>query len=121
MYSQTVLDHFRHPRNVGAMADADAVGRAENSACGDVLDLYLRIRDGCVVQATFRSFGCTAAIAAGSCLTEMLAGVTVAQARAIRKEDVARVLGGLPPLKVHCSVLAEEAIRIALEGYRGAG
>ncbi|MEW6750587.1 MAG: iron-sulfur cluster assembly scaffold protein [Candidatus Latescibacterota bacterium] len=119
VYSETVLDHFRHPRNVGCLEGADAVvGRAENSACGDRLDLYLRIREGRIVQASFRSFGCTAAIAAGSCLTEMLAGVTLSEAEAIRKEDVARTLGGLPPLKVHCSVLAEDAVRAALAQFR---
>ncbi len=113
-YSNTVLDHFRNPRNTGIIEGADAVGIAENSACGDVLHLYLSIADGRAERASFKSFGCAAAIAAGSILTEMVTGTTVEEISRISKQDVVLALGGLPPMKVHCSVLAEDAIRAAL-------
>jgi nitrogen fixation NifU-like protein len=113
-YSDTVLDHFRNPRNTGIIEGADAVGIAENSACGDVLHLYLSIADGRAECASFKSFGCAAAIAAGSVLTEMVTGATVEEISRISKQDVVEALGGLPPMKVHCSVLAEDAIRAAL-------
>ncbi|MFH1570230.1 MAG: iron-sulfur cluster assembly scaffold protein [Gemmatimonadota bacterium] len=116
-YSEMVLDHFRRPRNAGTLADANAVGRAENSACGDQLELYLRVEDGRVVAVRFRTVGCPAAIAAGSRLTEMIDGRTLEQLGAIRQQDVVAALGGLPPLKVHCSVLAEDAIRAALADF----
>ena len=98
--------------------NADAVGRVENSACGDVLQLYLQIDAGRVVRASFKTFGCAAAIAAGSMLTEMIRGATLKEIEALRKEDVAAALGGLPPMKLHCSVLAEDAIQVALENFR---
>ncbi len=118
LYNDIVLDHYQHPRNAGVLEEADAVGLAENSACGDVLQLYLRIQDDRVVRARFKTFGCAAAIAAGSMLTEMVQGETLERIRRISKEEVAAALGGLPPMKVHCSVLAEDAIRAALEDYR---
>ena len=114
-YSDIVLDHYRNPRNTGIIDDADAVGVAENSACGDVLHLYLSITDGRAERATFKSFGCAAAIAAGSVLTEMVTGASLEEISRIRKQDVVEALGGLPPMKVHCSVLAEDAIRAALD------
>ena len=114
-YSDIVLDHYRNPRNTGIIDDADAVGVAENSACGDVLHLYLSITDGCAERATFKSFGCAAAIAAGSVLTEMVTGASLEEISRISKQDVVEALGGLPPMKVHCSVLAEDAIRAALD------
>ena len=114
-YSDIVLDHYRNPRNTGIIDDADAVGVAENSACGDVLHLYLSITDGRAERATFKSFGCAAAIAAGSVLTEMVTGASLEEISRISKQDVAEALGGLPPMKVHCSVLAEDAIRAALD------
>ena len=114
-YSDTVLDHYRNPRNTGIIDDADAVGVAENSACGDVLHLYLSITDGRAGRATFKSFGCAAAIAAGSVLTEMVTGASLEEISRISKQDVVEALGGLPPMKVHCSVLAEDAIRAALD------
>jgi len=120
-YNDTVLDHYENPRNVGALEEANAVGKAENSACGDVLHLYLRIEDGTAVDASFKTFGCAAAIAAGSMLTEMVRGSTLEKIAAIRKQDVVDALGGLPPLKAHCSVLAEDAIEAALLDYRGHG
>ena len=118
LYNETVLDHYENPRNVGVLEGANAVGMAENSACGDVLHLYLRIEDGTAVNASFKTFGCAAAIAAGSMLTEMVTGSTLDEIGGIQKEDVVRALGGLPPMKVHCSVLAEDAISAALEDYR---
>ena len=116
-YNETVLDHYRNPRNVGVLKEAQAVGRAENSACGDVLHLYLRVEGDRVVDSRFQTFGCAAAIAAGSRLTEMVIGSTLDQLRAIRRRDVVEALGGLPPMKVHCSVLAEDAVRAALKDY----
>ena len=118
LYNDIVLDHYRNPRNVGVLENADAVGKVENSACGDVLQLYLRIDAGRVVRASFKTFGCAAAIAAGSMLTEMVRGATLKEIESLRKEDVAAALGGLPPMKLHCSVLAEDAIQAALENYR---
>jgi nitrogen fixation protein NifU and related proteins len=117
LYNEKVLDHFENPRNVGELEGANAVGIAENSACGDILHLYMEIQDERVVRATFKTFGCTAAIAAGSMLTEMLIGADLEEIREIRKEDVVEALGGLPPMKLHCSVLAEDVIRAALENF----
>lgn len=120
LYNDIVLDHYRNPRNAGVLDNADAVGKAENSACGDVLHLYLQIQDERVQQARFQTFGCAAAIAAGSRLTEMITGTHLDDVRALRRQDVVDALGGLPPMKVHCSVLAEDAIRAALDdlGHR---
>jgi nitrogen fixation NifU-like protein len=115
LYNDTVLDHYQNPRNVGALEGADAVGIAENSACGDVLHLYLQIRDGHVTAASFKTFGCAAAIAAGSMLTEMVKGSSIEEICKYTKQDVVDALGGLPPMKVHCSVLAEDAIKAAIE------
>ncbi len=117
LYNDTVLDHYRNPRNTGVLEGADAVGKAENSACGDVLHLYLQIEEGRVRAARFQTFGCAAAIAAGSRLTEMVTGLTLDELRGIRRQDVVDALGGLPPMKIHCSVLAEDAIRAALEDF----
>ena len=116
-YSALLLDHFENPRNVGSFDDADGVGRAGNPSCGDRLELSLRIHDGVVKEARFRASGCTAAIASGSVVTQMLAGRTLSEASAITDDDVAAALGGLPPARVHCSVLAQEAIRAALEDF----
>lgn len=121
LYNDIVLDHFQNPRNVGVMEDADAVGKAENSACGDVLHLYMKIEGERIARLSFKTFGCTAAIAAGSMLTEMLAGASLEDLGKIRKEDVVEALGGLPPLKLHCSVLAEDAIRAALRDFESTG
>ncbi len=117
LYNDIVLDHYRNPRNAGVLEGADAVGKAENSACGDVLHLYLQIDEGRVLAARFQTFGCAAAIAAGSRLTEMVTGLTLAELRGIRRQDVVDALGGLPPMKVHCSVLAEDAIDAALHDF----
>lgn len=115
MYSPKVMDHFQNPRNVGDMADADAVGKAGSPSCGDILRLYLKFEKGRVARATFKTFGCGAAIAASSVLTEMVLGKTVLELKAITNIQVAESLGGLPPIKMHCSVLAEQALKSALE------
>lgn len=112
-----VLDHYENPRNVGEMRDADGVGIVENAACGDVMQLYLSIASETVVRATFKAFGCAPAIAAGSVLTELLTGSDVSSARRLDKEDVGSALGGLPPMKQHCSVLAADALRAAFADY----
>jgi len=117
-YSPRLLDHFENPRNVGLLEDADGVGLAGNPACGDRLELSLRIRDGRISEARFRASGCTAAIASGSIVTVMMTGLALDDAAAITDADVAEALGGLPPARVHCSVLAQEAIRAALDHYR---
>lgn len=116
MYSPKVMDHFQNPRNVGEMPDADAVGKAGSPTCGDILRLYLKFENGKVAKATFKTFGCGAAIAASSVLTELAFGKTAAELRRITNQQVADALGGLPPIKMHCSVLAEQALKSALEG-----
>ena len=118
MYNSTVMDHYQNPRNVGVMADANGVGMAENSACGDATQLYLKIQDERIVAASFKTYGCPASIAASSMLTEMLKGLIVDEAVGITRQDVAHALGGLPSTKVHCSVLAEDAVRAAVQDYR---
>lgn len=110
-YNATVLDHFEHPRNVGALPDADFIVEASNPVCGDRMRLFVRVEDDRILRATFQTQGCPAAIAASSMTTLMLAGKTRLQIEHIGNEDVARALGGLPRSKVHCSVLAEEVIR----------
>ncbi|HET9481723.1 MAG TPA: iron-sulfur cluster assembly scaffold protein [Candidatus Polarisedimenticolia bacterium] len=117
-YSDTVLDHFENPRNAGDLPGADAVGRATNDACGDTLELYLAVSDGRIDKVRFRASGCGAAIASSSMVTVMLEGRTLAEASSITNAQVAEALSGLPPAKLHCSVLAEEAIRAALADYR---
>lgn len=118
-YSATVMDHFMNPRNVGEIEDASGVGEVGNPACGDMMRLYLKIEDGRIVDAKFRTFGCGAAIASSSMLTEMIKGKTVDEARDITNQHVADALGGLPPVKIHCSVMAEQAVKSALDDYAG--
>lgn len=117
-YSATVLDHFQHPRNLGDLDGADAVAEVENPACGDRTRLAVRIADGTIAEARFRTEGCPAAIAASSMLTVMIRGKTLEQAAALRDSDVAAALGGLPRNKIHCSVLAEDVIRAVIEQYQ---
>ena len=117
-YSDTILDHFENPRNVGGVENPDAVGRAGNPACGDLLELSLRVREGRVEQALFRASGCGAAIASSSMTTVLLTWVTLEAAAALTNTQVAEALGGLPPAKIHCSVMAQEAIQAALADYR---
>jgi nitrogen fixation NifU-like protein len=116
-YTEKVMDHFMNPRNVGEIEGADGVGEVGNPACGDMMRLYLKIEDGVVVDAKFRTFGCGAAIASSSMLTEMIKGKTVEEARAISNQAVADALGGLPAVKIHCSVMAEQAVKTALIDY----
>lgn len=120
-YGPILLDHFENPRNVGDVADPDAVGRAENPACGDLLCLTLRVRDGRIEQARFRATGCSASIASSSMATVLLTGRTLQEAAAMTNAEVAEALGGLPGTKLHCSVLAAEAVAAALEDHRRRG
>ena len=116
-FNATVMDHFQNPRNAGEMKSPSCVGIARDSECGDLLKLYLRIADGRITEARFKVYGCGAAIASSSALTELLIGRTIAEAREIRDSDVVVALGGLPEKKVHCSVLAEAATRAALADW----
>jgi nitrogen fixation NifU-like protein len=116
-YSEKVMDHFAHPRNVGEMENPDGVGKVGNPVCGDIMNLYLRVKDGVITNATFKTFGCGAAIATSSMVTELVKGKTVKDALAISNRAVAEALGGLPPIKMHCSVLAEEALKAAIDDY----
>jgi nitrogen fixation NifU-like protein len=114
------MDHFKEPHNVGAMADANAVGVVGNAACGDILKVYLKIDDNDIItEATFETFGCAAAIASSSVVTDMLKGKSIDEALAIKNSDVIENLEWLPPQKIHCSVLAEEAIKNAIDDYKG--
>jgi nitrogen fixation NifU-like protein len=116
-YNELVMEHFMNPRNVGEIENADGVGEVGNPACGDMMRLYLKLEDGRVVDAKFRTFGCGAAIASSSMLTEMVKGKTVEEVRAITNQQVSAALGGLPEVKIHCSVMAEEAVKAALDDY----
>lgn len=115
-YSEKLLDYFENPRRVGELADADGTAEVSNPVCGDVMKLWVKVRDGHIVDAAFKAQGCPAAIATSSFATEMLVGMDLDRARLITRDEIAEALGGLPPSKVHCSVLASDAIRSALEG-----
>lgn len=117
-YSEKVMDHFMNPRNMGEIEDADGIGEVGNPVCGDVMKLYLKIENGVIVDAKFKTFGCGAAIATSSITTELIKGKTIEEALKLTNEAVAEALGGLPPAKMHCSVLAEEALKAAIEDYR---
>jgi len=119
MYSDRVMDHFTNPRNVGDMEDADGVGIEGNPTCGDAMKIYIKVRDGKIVDAKFKTFGCGAAIAVSSMVTEMVKGKTLEEALTISKEAVAKELGGLPPQKMHCSNLGADALKKAIEDYKG--
>ncbi|MBI5375783.1 MAG: Fe-S cluster assembly scaffold protein NifU [Candidatus Schekmanbacteria bacterium] len=116
-YSDKVMDHFMNPRNVGEIVDADAVGQVGNPSCGDIMKLYVKIKDGKVIDAKFKTFGCGAAIATSSMVTEMVKGLSIEDAMKISKQAVAEALDGLPPQKMHCSNLAADALKSALEEY----
>jgi nitrogen fixation NifU-like protein len=117
-YSDKVMDHFMHPRNMGEIEEASGVGEVGNPACGDVMRLYLKIEDGKIIDAKFKTFGCGAAIASSSMTTELIKGKSIDEALKLSNEAVSEALGGLPPAKQHCSVLAEDALRAALEDYK---
>ena len=117
LYSETVMDHFRNPRNVGVLDDADGVGEVGNAKCGDIMKIYLKIEDNVIVDVKFETFGCGSAIASSSMATEMIKGKPVAEALALSNKAVAEALDGLPAHKMHCSVLAEEDIKAAIEDY----
>lgn len=117
LYSETVMDHFRNPRNVGVIEDADGVGEVGNVQCGDIMKIYLKIKEGIISNVKFETFGCGSAIASSSMATEMIKGKPVAEAMALTNRAVAEALDGLPAHKLHCSVLAEEAIKKALQDY----
>ncbi len=116
-YSEKVMDHFKNPRNVGEIENPDGVGHVGNPVCGDIMELYIKVENGTIVDAKFRTFGCGAAIASSSMVTEMVKGKSIEEALKISNAAVAEALDGLPPVKMHCSVLAEEALKSAVEDY----
>ena len=118
MYSEKVMDHFLHPRNVGIIEDANAVGEVGNAKCGDIMKMYMKIEDDTIRDVKFETFGCGSAIASSSMATELIKGQPVSEAMKLTNKAVAEALDGLPDYKMHCSVLAEEAIQSALEDYR---
>ena len=117
LYSEKVMDHFRNPRNVGVIEDADGVGEVGNAKCGDIMKMYLRIEDDIVQDVKFETFGCASAVASSSMATELIKGKPVSEALKLTNKAVAEALDGLPAYKMHCSVLAEEAIQSALDDY----
>ena len=116
-YSEKVMDHFQHPRNVGKMDDADGVGEVGNAKCGDILKIYIKVKDDIITDIKFNTFGCGSAIAASSMATEMIKGKPISQALELTNKAVVEALDGLPPAKIHCSVLAEEAVKAAIDDY----
>ncbi len=118
MYSPKVMEHFQNPRNVGEIEDADGVGEIGNPVCGDIMKLYIKVKDNRIVDAKFKTFGCGAAIATSSMVTELVRGKTLEEAEKISRNTVAEALDGLPPIKMHCSNLAADALGKAIENYR---
>ena len=117
LYSEKVMDHFRNPRNVGVIENADGVGEVGNPVCGDIMKIYLKIRDDTIADVKFETFGCGSAIASSSMATELIKGKPISDALQLTNKAVPEALGGLPAHKLHCSVLAEEAIKAALQDY----
>jgi len=117
MYSQKVMEHFKNPRNMGEIPDADGVGIVGNPVCGDMMTIYIKVKDNRIVDIKFKTFGCGAAIATSSMITELAKGKTLEEAMKITRADVADALDGLPPVKLHCSNLAADALRAAIEDY----
>ena len=118
LYSEKVMDHFRNPRNVGVLEDANAIGEVGNAKCGDIMKMYLKIEDDIVQDVKFETFGCGSAIASSSMATELIKGQPLSEVKKLTNKAVAEALDGLPAYKMHCSVLAEEAIQSALEDYQ---
>jgi len=116
-YSEKVMEHFRNPRNVGEIENPDGIGHVGNPVCGDIMELYIKVDNGIITDAKFKTFGCGAAIATSSMVTELVKGKSVEEALEISNKAVAEALGGLPPIKMHCSVLAEEALKSAITDY----
>ena len=117
LYSEKVMDHFRNPRNVGEIADADGIGEVGNAKCGDIMRVYIKVKDGIISDVKFMTFGCGSAIATSSMATELIKGKPIEQALELTNQAVVEALGGLPSYKLHCSVLAEEAVKAAVKDY----
>ncbi|MDD3035443.1 MAG: Fe-S cluster assembly scaffold protein NifU [Candidatus Saccharimonadaceae bacterium] len=117
MYSDKVMDHFNNPRNVGVLEDANGIGQVGNPVCGDIMKIYLKIENDLITDVSFKTFGCGAAVATSSMATELVKGKSVKEALQLSNRAVAEALDGLPPVKMHCSVLAEEGIKAAIEDY----
>ncbi len=117
LYSEKVMDHFANPRNVGEISDADGVGEVGNAKCGDIMKIYLKINDGVITDVSFKTFGCGAAVATSSIATELIKGKTIDEALRLTNKAVIEALDGLPPAKIHCSVLAEQAMKAAISDY----
>ncbi|OGO19111.1 MAG: Fe-S cluster assembly scaffold protein NifU [Chloroflexi bacterium RBG_16_50_9] len=118
LYSDKVMDHFKNPRNVGDIENPDGIGHVGNPVCGDIMELYIRVKDNIITDAKFKTFGCGAAIATSSMVTELVKGKSIEEALEISNKAVVEALDGLPPIKLHCSVLAEEALKSAIEDYQ---
>jgi nitrogen fixation protein NifU and related proteins len=118
MYSEKVMEHFRNPRNVGEISDANGIGEVGNAKCGDIMKIYLKVEDNIIKDVKFKTYGCGSAIASSSMATELIKGKTIEEAWTLTNKAVAEALDGLPPVKMHCSVLAEEAIHKAINDYR---
>lgn len=117
LYSEKVMDHFQNPRNVGKMDDADGIGEVGNAVCGDIMKMYIKVNDGIITDVKFNTFGCGSAIATSSMATEMIKGKKIEEALALSNKAVVEALDGLPAHKLHCSVLAEEAVKAAVRDY----
>ena len=117
-YTEQVMDHFMNPRNMGEMDDASGIGTVGNAKCGDIMRIYIKVEDDVITDVKFKTFGCGAAIATSSKATEIVKGMTLEEAEKVTNKMVMEALGGLPPVKVHCSVLAEEALHAAIQDYR---
>ncbi|MCK4322183.1 Fe-S cluster assembly scaffold protein NifU [candidate division WOR-3 bacterium] len=118
VYSEKVMEHFMNPRNVGEIEDADGIGEVGNPVCGDLMTIYIKVKDDVIADIKFKTFGCGAAIATSSMVTELVKGKTIEEALTITNKDVAEELDGLPPIKMHCSLLAEEGLKAAIEDYK---
>jgi nitrogen fixation NifU-like protein len=118
MYSEKVMDHFMNPRNVGEMKDADGVGEVGNPTCGDLMKIFIKVENNVITDITFQTFGCGAAIATSSMITELAKGKTIEEALKLTRDDVADELNGLPPVKMHCSNLSADALKAAIDDYR---